>query len=451
MKHKYAIFVRFINILFDFFTINFIAFFLVLLTQPFYYVLSNLLWLNVMWGVSTFFAKLYLYRNLIYFRHGFRATVKALLYLIIFNITCEYFLINPFFATKQVFIKFLLTFSLIFILSRLVFYLLKKYFSLEFFWSSNVITIGDLEIATLIIKQFLEKKELGYQHIHHLTDKEVNLNSPEYLIDFIKSKQIHEVFFVNTLLARNDLYNFIKLLEENSIRVKFVPDFRSFYTKPNNLVVIGDYPVLFLRKEPLESLFNRMIKRLFDIFFSIIVIVMIFSWLFPIIAIIIKVESRGPIFFKQKRTGRNNKPFWCFKFRSMRLNEVSDYKAATRGDSRITRIGLILRKTSIDELPQFFNVLLGNMSIVGPRPHMIVHTTQYASLVDKYMVRNFVKPGITGWAQVNGYRGEIEKLSDIEGRVEKDIWYIENWSFALDLQIVLLTIYNIFKGEEKAY
>jgi lipopolysaccharide/colanic/teichoic acid biosynthesis glycosyltransferase len=135
----------------------------------------------------------------------------------------------------------------------------------------------------------------------------------------------------------------------------------------------------------------------------------------------------------------------------MKLNEVSDYKAATKGDSRITRIGSILRKTSIDELPQFFNVLLGNMSIVGPRPHMIAHTNQYASLVDKYMVRHFVKPGITGWAQVNGYRGEIEKMSDIEGRVEKDIWYIENWSFALDLQIILLTIYNIFKGEEKAY
>jgi undecaprenyl-phosphate galactose phosphotransferase/putative colanic acid biosynthesis UDP-glucose lipid carrier transferase len=135
----------------------------------------------------------------------------------------------------------------------------------------------------------------------------------------------------------------------------------------------------------------------------------------------------------------------------MRLNDFSDSKAATRGDKRVTKLGAFMRKTSIDELPQFFNVLFGNMSIVGPRPHMLIHTNQYGDLINQYMVRHFVKPGITGWAQVNGYRGEIQSINDIEGRIEKDVWYIENWSFPLDLQIILLTIYNIFRGEEKAY
>ena len=175
------------------------------------------------------------------------------------------------------------------------------------------------------------------------------------------------------------------------------------------------------------------------------------SWLTPLIAIFIKVESNGPVFFTQLRNGHNFKPFKCYKFRSMIKNPIADLVQVSRNDSRITFFGQLLRKTSLDEMPQFFNVLLGEMSVVGPRPHMLSHTDMYAKKIDKFMVRHFVKPGITGLAQVSGYRGEVETDKDIIGRVQHDIFYIENWSFFLDLKIIFQTFFNTIKGEEKAY
>jgi len=196
---------------------------------------------------------------------------------------------------------------------------------------------------------------------------------------------------------------------------------------------------------------NRIVKRIFDIVFSSLVIVFILSWLFPIIYFLIKMESSGPVFFVQTRSGLNNVPFNCYKFRSMRVNKDSDTVQATKGDSRITKIGAFLRKTSLDELPQFFNVLLGNMSVVGPRPHMLSHTEQYSQLIDQFMVRHFIKPGITGWAQVTGYRGETKLVEEMLGRVEADVWYMENWSFALDLKIIFMTVFKSVYGDAKAY
>lgn len=451
MSHKYAIFIRFINILFDLFVLNISLYFLGTRDMNLLTSILVILWVNVIWIVSTYFARLYLFKNLIYFREGFIASVKTFTFFIALNTSFNYFFLNYFFIPRLVFIKILIFFLFVFLISRILFYLLKKYYALEFYWTKNVVTIGDTSIADLLKKQFNNKKELGYQHILHFDESEIINRSNTEVISILQKNSVDEVFFINSKINHSNLYNYIKILDNNSIRVKFVPDFRNFYTKPNNLVLIGDYPVLYLRNEPLESLFNRMIKRLFDILFSLFIILFIFSWLFPIIAILIKLESRGPVLFKQQRSGRDNFPFWCYKFRSMRLNDFSDSKAATKGDKRVTKLGAFMRKTSIDELPQFFNVLFGNMSIVGPRPHMLIHTNQYGDLINQYMVRHFVKPGITGWAQVNGYRGEIQSIHDIEGRIEKDVWYIENWSFPLDLQIILLTIYNIFRGEEKAY
>lgn len=159
----------------------------------------------------------------------------------------------------------------------------------------------------------------------------------------------------------------------------------------------------------------------------------------------------GPVFFKQKRTGLNGKTFTCFKFRSMRVNDDADQLQATKNDPRTTKWGEIMRHTNIDELPQFINVLLGSMSVVGPRPHMLKHTEQYSSIIDKYMIRHFVKPGITGWSQVNGFRGETKELGQMEGRISGDIWYIEHWTFGLDLYIIYKTIANAIHGEENAY
>jgi putative colanic acid biosynthesis UDP-glucose lipid carrier transferase len=210
-------------------------------------------------------------------------------------------------------------------------------------------------------------------------------------------------------------------------------------------------PVLVMRPEPLESLSNRVVKRIFDIVFSLGVIICIFPLLFPVFAIIIKATSEGPVFFKQKRSGKNNEEFTCLKFRTMRVNSESDEKQATRTDPRITPIGAFLRKTSLDELPQFFNTLWGDMSVVGPRPHMLRHTQEYSEMIDKFMVRHFAKPGITGWAQAKGFRGDTVDPNLMQKRVELDVWYVENYSFLLDIKIILLTVWVIAKGQKEAF
>lgn len=239
--------------------------------------------------------------------------------------------------------------------------------------------------------------------------------------------------------------------DKNLIRFKSVPEYYDYAQKPIFMQNFGHIPIISVRHEPLENIFNRMFKRLFDCVFSVFVIVFIFSWLFPLLAIAIKLESRGPVFFTQKRSGRDNRPFTCYKFRSMRVNKEAHEVQATRGDKRITRIGKLLRRTSIDELPQFFNVLIGNMSVVGPRPHMIAHTKQYSRMIDRYMIRHFLKPGITGWAQTNGLRGETKTVDDMLERVEADVWYLENWSFLLDLKIIILTIRNAISGDKNVF
>jgi putative colanic acid biosynthesis UDP-glucose lipid carrier transferase len=179
--------------------------------------------------------------------------------------------------------------------------------------------------------------------------------------------------------------------------------------------------------------------------------VTIYPIIYIIFGLLIKLSSPGPVIFKQLRTGLYGKEFYCWKFRSMRVNDAADEKQAQKNDPRKTRIGEFLRKTNLDEMPQFYNVLIGDMSVVGPRPHMLRHTEIYSMMIDKYMVRHLVKPGITGWAQVNGYRGETKNTEQMEGRVKRDVWYIENWSFLLDLKIVIVTVINMFKGEKNAY
>jgi putative colanic acid biosynthesis UDP-glucose lipid carrier transferase len=191
---------------------------------------------------------------------------------------------------------------------------------------------------------------------------------------------------------------------------------------------------------PLDNLTLRLKKRAFDVVFSSAVILFIFSWLLPLLSLIIKLNSKGPVFFVQQRTGINNKTFNCIKFRTMKVNQEADTKQAVKNDNRITSIGNFLRKYNIDELPQFFNVLVGNMSVVGPRPHMLKHTEQYSALIEYYKVRHFVKPGITGWAQVNGYRGLTDELWKMQKRVEYDMEYLESWNFLWDIKIIVMTL-----------
>ena len=269
---------------------------------------------------------------------------------------------------------------------------------------------------------------------------------------FLATHKVHELYVALHIDNISVINKLIKICEHHMVRIKFIPDFQ-LYTRSTNveLSFYDNTPVLMFRREPLEFTVNRILKRTFDICFSLAVILLIFPWLFLIVMIIIKLESPGPTFFEQERSGRDNDSFTCLKFRSMCVNSSSDNKQAEKGDARITKFGAFIRKTSIDELPQFFNVLWGDMSVVGPRPHMVNHTKQYTDLINNYLVRHYAKPGITGWAQVNGYRGETKELIDMQNRVEYDIWYIENWSILLDIKIIIKTIVNIFKGEENAY
>jgi putative colanic acid biosynthesis UDP-glucose lipid carrier transferase len=240
--------------------------------------------------------------------------------------------------------------------------------------------------------------------------------------------------------------------ERQCVRLKFIPLFADVATHVHMRVdYMAEFPVISIRKEPLEDTGNRLRKRIFDIAFSLFVIIFIMSWFYPLIALLIKWQDRGPVLFKQLRSGRDNMPFVCYKFRSMRINTQSDTLQATEKDERITRLGKFLRKSSLDELPQFFNVLKGEMSVVGPRPHMLKHTKEYGKVIDSFMMRHFLKPGITGWAQVNGYRGKTSNPIQMRKRVASDIWYLENWSTMLDVKIIFLTIINVFKGEENAY
>ena len=212
----------------------------------------------------------------------------------------------------------------------------------------------------------------------------------------------------------------------------------------------GDVTLFTNRREPLTFIENKFLKRTFDIVVSALTCLVLLPFL-PIIALIIKMQSPGPLFFVQNRTGLNGHTFKCYKFRSMHVNNQADTLQATKDDPRKFPFGEFMRKTNIDEFPQFFNVLKGDMSIVGPRPHMMLHTEMYGKLIDKYMVRHFCRPGITGWAQVTGFRGETKELWQMEERIRRDIWYLENWTFWLDLKIILKTALTIIRPDKKAY
>ncbi len=314
----------------------------------------------------------------------------------------------------------------------------------------RVIVIGKNEKSRQLINIFNTRLDFGY-----VFKKQFSISDNEYTLDncfsYIIGNDIDEIYFSVSELSNEQINELIDFADNNLRELKFIPDNKDIYSKKLKYEYYDYIPILSLREIPLQESFNKAAKRLFDILFSSAIIVFLLSWLTPILAIIIRLESKGPIFFKQSRNGINYKEFDCYKFRSMTPNKDANLHQATKGDMRITKVGKFIRKTSIDELPQFYNVLFGNMSVVGPRPHMVSHTDLYAQKVDKFMVRHFVKPGITGLAQISGFRGEIETDKDIINRVKFDIFYIENWSLLLDLKIIIKTLFNAIKGEEKAY
>ena len=235
------------------------------------------------------------------------------------------------------------------------------------------------------------------------------------------------------------------------IRFFLIPDFYGYIKRKLVLHSLQSIPVIAIRPEPLQKIYNRILKRAFDIAFSLVVVITILPIVYIVFGLLIKLTSKGPILFRQQRTGLHGKVFTCYKFRTMVLNEEDNSQTTWRKDPRITAVGAFMRRTSIDELPQFINTLIGNMSVVGPRPHMIQQTDLYNQVIDRFMIRHLIKPGITGWAQISGYRGETRTIEQMESRFKKDVWYLENWSFALDIKIIAVTIYQLIRGDENAF
>ncbi|MEN2486904.1 undecaprenyl-phosphate glucose phosphotransferase [Flavobacterium sp. B11] len=357
-------------------------------------------------------------------------------------------------------VYFYLIFFGLLMISRYLSMKLLKYVRAKGFNFKTFIIVGANKSGEKIRKVLAKDLTFGYRFLgffdeindNQIVDPALIIGKFDDVEKFVIDKKIDEIYVALHIDNIEIINELTRICEQNMIRIKFIPDFQ-LYTKASKVEVAfyENTPVLMFRPEPLEFASNRLLKKTFDICFSGLVILLIFPWLFPIIMIIIKLESPGPIFFKQERSGRDNRSFMCIKFRSMYVNGLAHNKQAEKGDSRITKFGAFIRKTSIDELPQFFNVFLGDMSVVGPRPHMVNLAKEYSDLINNYLVRQYAKPGITGWAQVNGFRGETKVLSDMENRVEYDIWYIENWSFLLDIKIIVKTVINIFKGEENAY
>jgi len=257
----------------------------------------------------------------------------------------------------------------------------------------------------------------------------------------------------NTFKSDDDVLDDIAVRKEPKrySYIKLLPDLKSIFDSRLRIEYYGGKPYYIIRKNPSRKILNSVLKRAFDLFFSFLIISLVLSWLTPLIGLLIKLDSKGPVFYKQKRSGRNNRIFHCYKFRTMSYEKNAEFKAATKNDSRVTKLGRFLRKSSLDEFAQFFNVFLGDMSIVGPRPHPLKLNDDYRNKVERYMLRHAVKPGVTGLAQAKGYRGEVFDSLSMKQRVKVDIFYIENWSFWLDIKIIALTIYNLCRGDKNAY
>ena len=278
------------------------------------------------------------------------------------------------------------------------------------------------------------------------------LGRPEAVTGYLREHpDIHALYCCLPSKDQAAILPIIHYCVNNLVHFYSVPNVRNYLHNRMHLNMMGDVPYLSLYVSPLTNPGKKLLKRAFDVLFSLAFLCTLFIPILIVVTVVTKITMPGPVFFRQKRNGLNNKVFECIKFRSMKVNADSDRVQATKDDPRKTKWGNIMRKLSIDELPQFYNVLKGDMSVVGPRPHMEKHTAEYSQLIDKYMMRHWVKPGITGWSQVTGYRGETRELWQMEGRIKGDIWYIEHWSFGLDLFIIYKTVANAIKGDAEAY
>ncbi len=411
------------------------------------------LYVNISWLVISYYLNFYNLR-----RYNRNVDVISRLFFQFLFFTFVYFAFFTFSNESISLTKHIKVLGIIFLMiglfRALYLYLLKEYRNRGGNFR-NIIIVGANKSVQKISDFLHDHTELGYRIVGFFSDKHLNqknyLGTIEDAFEYALNNEIDEIYCSMSELTNSQIKSFIDFADNNLKVLKLVPESKDDFTTKMDVEYFDYIPLLSLRSIPFDNPINQIIKKLFDVIFSIVIIIFVLSWLTPLMFILVKLESKGPLFFKQKRDGLSGNQFVCYKYRSMYVNKVADDVQATREDVRVTKVGSFIRKTSIDELPQFFNVLVGDMSIVGPRPHMPSQTKKYAKTVDKFMVRHFIKPGITGLAQVRGFRGEVEKKEDMENRVKLDIFYIENWSFLLDLKIIGQTITNVFKGDKKAY
>ena len=412
---------------------------------------------NLAWILASLFTNAYETRKLL--------SLNAFLQSLFYTFFIQIFIVNTYIVgTKATllsrdFLMFTYCTSIpAIILFRAMLLIAYRYYNGMTYTIRKIAVVGNDESVNELYNFFDSKNTTVYRFLDSLDEslsiKQHNVIVKEKLEEiksFCLEEQVNELYISLPLMTEDMIDDMADFSDDNFIYFRMVTDFNVLRRKQVNVDFFGHIPILSLRKEPLRTVFNQSLKRAFDIAFSLGVIIFVFPILLPIVALAIRLESKGPIFFRQLRSGKNNKEFLCYKFRTMTVNRDSDSKQATKGDKRITKVGSFLRKSSLDEFPQFINVLKGDMSVVGPRPHMLKHTDEYSRIINKYLFRHFITPGITGHAQVNGYRGETTDPKLMEKRVEYDTWYIENWSLLLDIKIIFLTAWNAIRGEENAY
>ncbi|SFR62233.1 undecaprenyl-phosphate glucose phosphotransferase [Maribacter stanieri] len=423
------------------------------LTPATYLNTFSIIFLNISWFLITYSLDFYPTARRESFGQSLKNFFKLYLLFGLVYFTSFAFLKPYSYSWQYLFLVYLVICSLL-MLFRIIFYWSRNLVRTKEYVHTRTVVIGrDKNLKK--IRRIFDIPKYGYRYMGYFDNSESN--SPTYLgtiensYDYIFKNNVEEVYCLASRLSKDEIKHLMNIADNSLKKIKIIPDNKELFSRAMSIELYDSVPVLNLRASPLDLEYSNLLKRIFDIIFSSFAILFVLSWLIPVVFILMKLDSKGPLFFKQKRHGVNKNTFWCYKFRSMAKNKDSDTKMATKNDMRITKLGRILRKTSIDELPQFFNVLKGDMSIVGPRPHMELHTRQYETSVEKYLVRHFLKPGITGLAQVKGYRGEIIHKSDIINRVRYDIFYMEKWSILLDIQIIIRTVTNIFVADKNAY
>ena len=417
-----------------------------------------MLFLNFAWIITAFIINLYSEKIILSFEQFSKRSMQAFIYFLLLSILYLFFS-HQFTIARSFTIVVLVTFAGTLFFNRFLYLFIFNYFKKNGRILNKVIIIGynnlSKKLAGYLENDFSNKNIIGFcdepENIHELSPYPI-LGNVGNTLELCKQHGVTEIYSTIAPEQNPDIYQLINDAEHNFIRCKIIPDFNSFMIRYGSVDFLNDIPLLSVREEPLEDMGNRIKKRIFDILFSISVIVFLLSWLVPLIALLIKLTSKGPVFFLQNRMGRDNKIFKVYKFRTLNKSDSGNaFKQVEKNDVRISKIGKFLRKSSMDELPQFFNVLAGDMSICGPRPHPEALNEQYKKSVDQFMIRQFLKPGITGWAQVNGARGEIKSVLKMSKRIESDLWYMENWNIWLDVKIIFLTIFNMVKGDENAF